>query len=206
MVRLSTHYLQGQDSLYGNERRRSSQNTFPVSEDSEIAPTGKNQLTPASCAEFPGSFAPDLRRDKREVVKHDSFRDRFYFFLTDGWSDMTIWKNISFRNSDTGQVAAYVGVTSIFLLTLFTCALAPGSDGHLNPIITFATVITGLTGFSRGVLYMIGQTTEAALAGDLPIVYWRSSLNHSMQARQRHYDANEIGSIDGGDVSLRRQP
>lgn len=74
---------------------------------------------------------------------------------------------ISIRNSDTTQVAAYVGVTNIFLLTLFICALAPASGGHMNPIITFATVITGLTGFSRGVLYMIGQTTGAALAGGL---------------------------------------
>ncbi|KAJ8067544.1 hypothetical protein OCU04_004885 [Sclerotinia nivalis] len=161
-------------------------NTLPVSEESEIPPTEENQLTPASCAEFPGSFVPDLRKDKRKVVKRGGFRDRFYVFLTDGWSEVTIWKSafiefvgttclcylsafisIAIRNSDTAQVAAYVSVTNIFLLTLFICALAPGSGGHLNPIITFATIITGLTGFSRGVLYMIGQTTRAALAGGL---------------------------------------
>lgn len=37
----------------------------------------------------------------------------------------------------------------------------------MNPMITFATMATGLTGFSRGMLYMIGQTIGAALTGGL---------------------------------------
>ncbi|TEY45778.1 hypothetical protein BOTCAL_0329g00090 [Botryotinia calthae] len=160
--------------------------TLPISEEPESLPTEETQLIPATCAQFLGSFAPDLRRDKRRVSKRGGFSDRIYIFLTDGWGDVTVWKSafiefvgttclcylsafisISIRNSDTTQVAAYVGVTNIFLLTLFICALAPASGGHMNPIITFATVITGLTGFPRGVLYMIGQTTGAALAGGL---------------------------------------
>ncbi|KAF7916097.1 hypothetical protein BELL_0341g00080 [Botrytis elliptica] len=160
--------------------------TIPISEDSEIPPTEETQLIPTSCAQFPGSFAPDLREDKRRVSKRSGFSDRIYIFFTDGWGDVTVWKSafiefvgttclcylsafisIAIRNSDTTQIAAYVGVTNIFLLTLFICALAPASGGHMNPIITFATVITGLTGFPRGMLYMIGQTTGAALAGGL---------------------------------------
>lgn len=67
----------------------------------------------------------------------------------------------------TSQVAAYVGVTNIFLLSIFIYATAPATGGHLNPFITFCTITTGLTGFSRGILYMIGQTAGGALAGVL---------------------------------------
>jgi len=67
----------------------------------------------------------------------------------------------------TTQVAAYVGVTNIFLLSIFIYAVAPASGGHMNPFITFCTVTTGLTGFARGILYIIGQTAGAALAGAL---------------------------------------
>ena len=67
----------------------------------------------------------------------------------------------------TTQAAAYAGVTNIFLLSLFIYAMAPSSGGHINPVITFATVMTGLTGFSRGVLYLIAQTAGAATAGGL---------------------------------------
>ena len=70
-------------------------------------------------------------------------------------------------NLGTMQVAGYVGVTNIFLLTLFIYALAPSSGGHVNPLISFTTMITGLTGFSRGILYMIAQTAGAGLAGGL---------------------------------------
>lgn len=37
----------------------------------------------------------------------------------------------------------------------------------MNPLVTFGTMLCGLTGFSRGVLYMIGQTLGAALAGGI---------------------------------------
>ncbi|RDW92221.1 hypothetical protein BP5796_01615 [Coleophoma crateriformis] len=63
--------------------------------------------------------------------------------------------------------AAFVAVSNIFLLSLFIYGLAPASGGHINPMITFATIITGLTGFARGVLYLIAQTCGAALAGGL---------------------------------------
>lgn len=68
---------------------------------------------------------------------------------------------------DTLQVAPYVGITNTFLISLFILAMAPATGGHINPLITFSTVVTGLTGFSRGILYMIGQTAGGALAGGL---------------------------------------
>ena len=68
---------------------------------------------------------------------------------------------------NTPQVAAYVGVTNVFLITISIYSMAVASGGHVNPFITFCTVTTGLTGFSRGVLYLTGQTAGAALAGGL---------------------------------------
>jgi glycerol uptake facilitator-like aquaporin len=68
---------------------------------------------------------------------------------------------------NTLQIAPYVGITNIFLLTLFILAMAPSTGGHLNPVITFSTMIAGLTGFSRGFLYLVGQTAGGALAGGL---------------------------------------
>jgi len=66
-----------------------------------------------------------------------------------------------------GAAAAVAGVSNIFLLTLFIMAIAPGSGGHINPLITFSTMLCGLTGFARGILYLIGQTIGAALAGGI---------------------------------------
>ncbi|MCJ1235838.1 hypothetical protein MMC14_003811 [Varicellaria rhodocarpa] len=51
------------------------------------------------------------------------------------------------------------------MLSLFIYAVAPASGGYLNPLITFSTVITGLTSFPRGALYVRGQTVGGALAG-----------------------------------------
>ncbi|RAL61438.1 hypothetical protein DID88_009368 [Monilinia fructigena] len=195
-----------------------SKTTLPGSEQSENPPTEETQLIPASCAQFPGSFAPDLRKDKRKVSKRGGLTDRIHVFLTDGWNDVTVWKSafiecvgttclcylsafisIAIQNSDTTQVAAYVGVTNIVVLTLLICALAPSSGGHMNPIITFATIITGLTGFCRGVLYMIGQTIGAALAGGLI----RGSLG---EQRTLRYDGGgcllETTSVSEGQAYL----
>lgn len=64
-------------------------------------------------------------------------------------------------------IAPSVGISNIFVISLFIYGLAPSSGGHVNPLITFATVVTSLTGFSRGVLYLLAQTIGAALAGGL---------------------------------------
>lgn len=91
-------------------------------------------------------------------------------------------------NFKTAQAAAYVGVTNIFLISLFIYALAPSSGGHVNPLITFTTVTTGLTAFSRGILYMIGQTAGAALAGGLI----RGSFGHDLTV----LSANSLQSFE----------
>ena len=59
---------------------------------------------------------------------------------------------ITLAGFETSQTPAYVGVINVFLLTLFIMASGPGSGGHINPMITLATMTTGLTGFSRGMV------------------------------------------------------
>lgn len=75
--------------------------------------------------------------------------------------------DIVIGNFHTTQPAAYVGITNVFLISLFIFAMAPASGGHVNPVITFATMTAGLTGFSRGIPYLIAQTAGAASAGAL---------------------------------------
>jgi glycerol uptake facilitator-like aquaporin len=75
--------------------------------------------------------------------------------------------HITIGSFNTNQVAGYVGISNIFLLALFIYALSPSSGGHVNPLITFATITTALTGFSRGFLYIVGQTLGAAIGGGL---------------------------------------
>jgi glycerol uptake facilitator-like aquaporin len=74
---------------------------------------------------------------------------------------------ITIGSFKTLHIAPYAGITNIVLTTLLIYALSPSSGGHVNPVITFATMTTGLTGFSRGVLYLIGQTIGGAVAGGL---------------------------------------
>ncbi|TAQ90988.1 hypothetical protein B7494_g720 [Chlorociboria aeruginascens] len=146
----------------------------------------EKRLTPAPTTQFPGSFAPDLRTDHRKEATSKALRDRAWIYLIDGWTDVGIWKSAfiecigtlslcyvsatihtTLLTFQTPQVAAYVGITNIVLITLFIYALAPASGGHLNPMITAATMANGLTGFSRGMLYLLGQLIGAAVAGGL---------------------------------------
>ncbi|KAK0109206.1 hypothetical protein ONS96_003029 [Cadophora gregata f. sp. sojae] len=152
----------------------------------DLISDSQGRLIPSQATQFPGSFAPDLRRDSRKYVKSARWEKVLFQYLTDGWDDINIWKSAFIEfigetalcylsgmidtvigNFHTSQPAAYVGVTNIFLISLFIYAMAPSSGGHVNPIITFATMTAGLTGFSRGILYLIAQTAGAATAGAL---------------------------------------
>jgi len=83
---------------------------------------------------------------------------------------------ITIGSFNTTQAAGWVGASNIVLLSLFIYTLLPASGGHVNPIITFTTMTTGLTGFSRGISYMIAQIVGAALAGGLI----RGSFGHDL--------------------------
>ena len=67
----------------------------------------------------------------------------------------------------TLHLPAYAGVSNFLLLSLLIYATAPASGGHINPLITFSTLNTGLTEFPRDVLYITGQTVGAGIAGGL---------------------------------------
>ncbi|CZS87915.1 hypothetical protein WAI453_000299 [Rhynchosporium graminicola] len=152
----------------------------------DLISKSQGRLIPSQATQFPGSFAPDLRRDTRKLAKSKKWEQVFYQYITDGWDDIGIWRSafiefvgetalcylsgmidIVIGNFHSTQPAAYVGVTNIFLISLFIFAMAPSSGGHVNPVITFATMMAGLTGFSRGILYLIAQTAGAATAGAL---------------------------------------
>ncbi len=141
-------------------------------------------------AEFQGSLVRNqlgdisncsaIPRDKTKI--HQWIR-----YVQQGWGDIQIWKSafVEFMAStslctlsgliDTtiantkapASVPAYVGISNIVLLSIFIMGTAPGSGGHINPLITFATMITGLTPFSRGILYMLGQLIGAGTAGGI---------------------------------------
>lgn len=53
----------------------------------------EKRLVPASTAQFPGSFAPDLRRDDRKYCEDRTFSRVVYTYLTDSWDDISLWKS-----------------------------------------------------------------------------------------------------------------
>ncbi|KAH8820857.1 aquaporin-like protein [Xylogone sp. PMI_703] len=104
---------------------------------------------------------------------------------------------ITIGSFQTTQAAAYVGISNIFLISLFIYALAPASGGHVNSLITFATVVTGLTSFSRGVLYIVGQVAGAALAGGLLRGSFGPTLIQSYHGGGCFVDSTPITSAQG---------
>lgn len=57
---------------------------------------------------------------------------------------------MTLMNSGVTQLAAYVGIYNAVFLSLFIYATATATGGHLNPMITFTTVLCGLTPVPRG--------------------------------------------------------
>ena len=155
----------------------------------ETQPTAlshQSEFVAAPTAHFRGSFAPYGRQAARQDQKKLGLRDAVWDYFTYGWNKPSIWKSafiemvatmslcyvsalidVTLENLQTTQVSAYVGLTNIFLLSLFIYACSPASGGHINPTITFATMTTGLIEFPRAILYICGQTIGGAIAGGL---------------------------------------
>lgn len=51
----------------------------------------------------------------------------------------------------TPQIGAYIGISNVLLLSAFIYATAAPSGGHLNPTITFCTMLSGICPVPRGV-------------------------------------------------------
>ncbi|KAH7429984.1 hypothetical protein KP509_09G076900 [Ceratopteris richardii] len=62
----------------------------------------------------------------------------------------------------TSNTAA-ISVITFFCLSFFILGAAPASGGHLNPAITFATMLTGFSSPARTLLYVIGQIAGSAV-------------------------------------------
>lgn len=50
----------------------------------------------------------------------------------------------------TAQVGAYIGISTILLISVFIYATAALTGGHLNPMVSFAAIFAGICPVSRG--------------------------------------------------------
>ncbi|RAL08714.1 MIP transporter [Aspergillus homomorphus CBS 101889] len=57
------------------------------------------------------------------------------------------------------------GLTNLLLTPLLIYTFSPSSGGHINPLITLATLFARIISFPRAVLYILAQTLGGALAG-----------------------------------------
>lgn len=53
----------------------------------------EKKLVPTGATQFPGSFAPDLRKDSRIYVEKRTWQNILRSYITDGWEDISIWKS-----------------------------------------------------------------------------------------------------------------
>ncbi|KAJ8102406.1 aquaporin-like protein [Lipomyces tetrasporus] len=137
-------------------------------------------------AQFQGSFAAGTRQDQWTVEKEPGTWNAIYDYVTYGWNKKTIWKSafiefigtafqvyimammsITVVNFQSPYLPAYAGVVGAIYISLFIYGTAAASGGHLNPMITFSTLLAGLTEFPRAVLYILAQTAGAVLAGGM---------------------------------------
>ncbi|KAI9731042.1 MAG: hypothetical protein M1834_005505 [Cirrosporium novae-zelandiae] len=164
------------------------QNDLPPSEQVH-GPVKSPQDGIQQAAMFKGSFAPKDRGPQIPACRKDpnaGTARRLYIYFTQGWLDPDVWKSafveamgtmcicylsalmgITIVNTETRQFPAYVGIGNSVLIMLFIYATSPASGGHLNPAISFATMLSGLTGFPRAILYMLAQLFGSAVAGGL---------------------------------------
>lgn len=64
-------------------------------------------------------------------------------------------------------ISLYASLLNGISLSLFVYAAGPVSGGHLNPCITMATFVAGLSTLARSVIYIIAQCVGAIIGS-----YW----------------------------------
>ncbi len=74
---------------------------------------------------------------------------------------------VSVLNYNYAVPPQYIAIAHIIILAFFILATAKSSGGHLNPMISFATMVAGLTTPVRAVMYIIAQTVGAILGASL---------------------------------------
>lgn len=179
---------------------------LPPSSSDSAAPGPRSAMPKMDLAAFDGSFAPAVR--PREVRLAPWYRSRDYF--VGQWLDVSVWKSAvvemvatsclvflsgqitaTIEGYGTPQVGGYIGISNIILLSTFIYATAPASGGHLNPMITFSAILTGLCSVPRGILYMSAQTLGGALAGGLLLGVWGHERATSLQGGGCWYDPSQ---------------
>ncbi|KAK3353953.1 aquaporin-like protein [Lasiosphaeria hispida] len=155
-------------------------------------------------AAFDGTFAPEARPPFQPGTA-PWYLDRDYFL--GGWRNPAIWRSTlvefvgtaavilvggqigaTITSYGTPQVGAYIAISNIFLLSIFIYATAPASGGHLNPMITFSTMLTGLCPWPRGFLYMCAQTAGGAVGGGVLAGIWGRQLSTELKGGGCFFD------------------
>ncbi|KAK8039968.1 aquaporin- Major intrinsic protein family [Apiospora rasikravindrae] len=168
--------------------------TDPTTAGEQLAP----QALDTHGMDFTGSFARNARPSTGVPIR-PWYRRRSYF--TDGWTEPYLWKaaivegvasfsttylgaqfggtlaNASFSSSPASPLGAgaVVGVWTAVMLSTLILATAPATGGHINPMITWTTMLCGLCPVPRALLYMVAQTAGAALAGGILVGSWGSA-------------------------------
>ncbi|KAK8024901.1 hypothetical protein PG990_002724 [Apiospora arundinis] len=156
----------------------------------------RDQLVPQALEtngmDFTGSFARNARPSLAAVPIRPWYRRRSYF--TEGWTEIYLWKaaiveavasfSTTYLSAQFGRTlasdssspslgaGAIVGVWTAVMLSTLILATAPATGGHINPLITWTTMLCGLCPVPRAVLYMVAQTAGAALAGGCLVGSW----------------------------------
>ncbi|KAL2114046.1 hypothetical protein VUR80DRAFT_1049 [Thermomyces stellatus] len=92
----------------------------------------------------------------RQVL--EAFGTAFYVYVSGSIST-------TLMNYGITQTGGYVGFGNIALLSLFIYATGSATGGHLNPLVSFSAIISGVLPVSRGILYLLGQALGGAVAG-----------------------------------------
>ncbi|KFA68151.1 hypothetical protein S40285_08835 [Stachybotrys chlorohalonatus IBT 40285] len=213
------------DEFHDAPLRTHEQLPGPLLDDS----SGETTSRSANIAVFDGSFAPSARPTISAAKPW--YKDRDYYFK--GWSSRQIWKaafvegvgtfglvytsaqiSATLMNYGTVQIGAYVGISTMFLLSVFIYATAAGTGGHLNPLVTFSAVLSGFCPlprgskplamavaderdadyFETGVLYLGGQVAGSAVAGGLLMATWGRGRAVRYRGGGCFYDPSQLDS------------
>ncbi|PTB44814.1 uncharacterized protein TrAFT101_000285 [Trichoderma asperellum] len=170
---------------------------------SSTPPTATNKM---ALATFDGSFAPLVR--PQDVRLTPWYRRKDYYMGQ--WFEPALWRSAiveliatccqvfvsgqiaaTIQSYGTPQIGAYIGISNLVMISTFIYAVAPASGGHINPTITFASVLTGLCPVPRGILYMIGQTAGGALAGGILLGIWGEERAKAVHGGGCWYDPSQ---------------
>ncbi len=119
------------------------------------------------------------------LVSSSPARKNATFFLSSLFGDISIWKagaiefigtfllmwmiiittcSVIVHQKDYTYFPGVIALVMVPVVAFMIFATATTSGGHLNPTISFATMLAGLTEFPRFVIYVLAQVTAAILA------------------------------------------